>query len=214
MEYINAHHQKVGHRIRPYPNKQDILSFTYEILTTGQSLDLRIIDFKTTFALIYRARCQPIQNSNYASIQDFDLSSSCLVPCWNVRTYSFATKLAESSLDCSVLLRTSLTRSALSFARLLSSHLSLIKLGSLTSSLSLIYQRSSARYTRSASYILARFARSESHVSIPSQFRLYVGHATTRALLYINTFVYSFRSVIARVRLRDSVVVASRDLIS
>ena len=213
MEYINAHHQKVGHRIRPYPDKQGILSETYYKLTTGNYLDLRIVDFKTP-----SLSCTELLTEQFKPcLSGESLRSSCPVPCWIVRTYirtySFATKLAESSLDCSVLLRTSLTRSALSFARLLSSHLSLIKLGSLTSSLSLIYQRSSARCTRSAPYILARFARSESHVSIPSQVSC-VAHGTTREHIHVNTLIDVVRSVIARVRLWLMYVVASGDLIS
>ena len=50
------------------------------MLTTGKSLDLRFVDFKTC-TLNYKCGArQPIQNSNTATIQEYDLSSSCLVP--------------------------------------------------------------------------------------------------------------------------------------
>jgi len=82
MVYINAHSQRAGH------NSKAILGFIDDVAsyhsalnyTTSQSLDLRFIDFKTCTLNYNCGARQPIQNSNTATIQDFDLSSSWLVP--------------------------------------------------------------------------------------------------------------------------------------
>jgi len=48
--------------------------------TTSQSLDFRSVDFETIALILKFANCGEIQNSNSASIQEFDLSSSSPVP--------------------------------------------------------------------------------------------------------------------------------------
>ena len=134
--------------------RRGILSETYYLVTTSSKAILRFVGLKTC-TLNYKCGArQPIQNSNTATIQDFDLSSSCLVPrrARNIvsllsRIVGCGTKLAgtTSSLASSLYIYVhSITELSISQAR--RTHLSYCKL--------LIYMQ-------------ARYARLLRHISIP-----------------------------------------------
>ena len=163
------------------------------MLTTGQSLDLRFVDFKTC-TLNYKCGArQPIQNSNTATIQDFDLSSSCLVP----RRARNIVSLLSRIVGCGTKLAG--TTSSLASSLYIYAH-------SITE-LSI----SQARWTHSSDwklliYKLARYARQLRHILIP----LRRNHSST-SVCFLD---FSFLFCSARVRLSDVVVVAFREKIS
>ena len=199
MIYTFAHYQRAGHRIK---------ASEWEAMPKEAS-SLRI----TSYTHLYLSKglyslSQPSYSYKRALIRTAHwLTGYGTQEAWMA---GFLDSYSPIQWDCLI---TELSISQARWTRLSYCKLVMSKLCSLVSSLSLAYHVSSARCTRSAPYILARFARSESHVSIPSQVSC-VAHGTTREHIHFHTLIDVVRSVIARVRLQDDVVVASGDLIS
>ena len=193
MVYTNAHYQRGGHNTRPYNfcKWRGILSSAYEMLTTGQSLDFRFIDFKTC-TLNYKCGArQPIQNSNTATIQDFDLSSSCLVP----RRDGTIVSLLSWIVGCG----TKLAGTTGSLASSLYMYAHLITELSISQA-----RRTHLSYCKLLMYMQARFARLLRHISIP----LRRNHSST-SVCFLD---FPFLLYSARVSLWLMYVVAFREI--